>query len=121
MDATNPKDLIGEKKPPVGLIPPAALIYEAEVMRLGASKYGPYNWRDKKVRYTVYVNAALRHLLSALDGEEIDPESGMPHTAHVRACMGIILDAGANGCLIDDRPKAGKAAELIKEFTRKDS
>ena len=109
-DPTNPKDRIASAKPQLHLIPPAANLYEATVMELGAKKYGAYNWREKKVRYTVYISAALRHLAAALDGEELDSESGVPHTAHVRACMGILLDAKATGNLVDDRPPKGAAA-----------
>ena len=118
-DGSNPKDRIGLTKPPLRLIPAPALIKMAMVMGLGASKYGPYNWREKKVRYTVYLEAALRHVFSALDGEEIDPESGQPHTAHAMACMAIILDAQATGNLVDDRPTPGVTAKLIAELTKK--
>lgn len=116
-DGTNPKDRIGLTKPPLRLVPPAALIYMSRVMGLGADKYGPYNWREKAVRRTVYLEAALRHLLQALDGEDIDTESGMPHEAHAASCMAIVLDALAYGNLIDDRPVAGPAATLIAELT----
>lgn len=116
-DATNPKDLVGATKPQLHLIPPAAALYEAKVMALGAVKYGPYNWREKKVRLTVYISAAQRHLAQLLDGEDLDAESGQPHAAHVRSCMGIILDALATGNLIDDRPPVGAASKLIKEMT----
>ena len=34
-DTTNPKDLLGLKKPPLRLVPPAALIYLSRVMGLG--------------------------------------------------------------------------------------
>lgn len=89
-------------------------------MALGAEKYGPYNWREKEVRYTVYIEAAMRHLYSALDGEDNDPESGVPHVAHAAACAGIILDAMATGKLVDDRPTPGAAPKLIKELTESD-
>lgn len=118
-DKSNPKDLIGDTKPPLHLVPPALLISTSMVMKLGAKKYGPYNWRNNKVRRTVYLAAAMRHLLSALDGEDFDPESGEPHEANAAACMGIILDALATGNLIDDRPAKGKAAEMIRARTEK--
>lgn len=118
-NATNPKDILGDTKPQLHLIPPAANLYEAIVMKLGADKYGPYNWREKKVRYTVYISAALRHLAAALDGEEMDPESGVPHIAHVRACMGILLDAKATGNLVDDRPVPGASGLLLKHPLRR--
>jgi dATP/dGTP diphosphohydrolase len=113
----NPKDALGLKKPPLRLVPSSALFYMARVMGLGAAKYGPYNWRERKVRRSIYLEAAMRHILSALDGEDIDPESGVPHEAHAAACMGIVLDALATGNLVDDRPVKGAAARLIAEHT----
>jgi phosphomannomutase len=107
------------KKPPLHLVPPALMIYVSKVMALGARKYGPYNWRDKKVQRTVYLSAALRHILQALDGEDLDTESGQPHEAHAAACMGIILDAQSCNCLIDDRPIKGNAAKLLADLTEK--
>jgi hypothetical protein len=116
-DTSNPKDAFGLKKPPLRLIPAAAKLYCARVFGLGAKKYGAYNWRTKDVRLTVYLEAAERHILAKLDGQDLDPESGMPHEAHAMACMAILLDAAAIGKLIDDRPPAGAAAKLIAELT----
>ena len=113
----NPKDRIGETKPPLHLIPPAAEIQEAIVMGLGARKYGPFNWRSANIRATIYIAAAKRHLAQWLDGQDGDPESGVSHLAHARACLGILLDAAATGHLIDDRPEPGAASELIARFT----
>jgi hypothetical protein len=48
LDTTNPKDAFGLKKPPLRLIPAAALLYMARVFGLGATKYGPYNWRRSR-------------------------------------------------------------------------
>jgi hypothetical protein len=117
--STNPKDMIGLTKPPISLVPPAMLIHVSKVMQHGAQKYGRANWREKSVRYTVYMDAAFRHLIAAIDGEDSDPESGQPHEAHAAACMGIVLDARATGNLIDDRPKPGAAARLLAENTEK--
>jgi hypothetical protein len=119
IDRTNPKDLIGDTKPQLHLVPSPALVSLAKVMELGAKKYGAYNWRQNKVRATVYISAAMRHITSALDGEEVDPESGQSHYAHAAACMAILLDARATGNLIDDRPTPGCTARLIKELTVK--
>jgi hypothetical protein len=113
----NPKDLEGMKKPPLRLFPPAAIIFGSRVMELGAKKYGPYNWRSKAVKHSIYLEAALRHILQALDGEKKDPDSGVPHEAHALSCMAIILDAMAHGNMIDDLPDPGPAAELIKQLT----
>lgn len=118
-DTTNPKDLIGDTKPQLHLVPPTSLVFLAKVMELGAKKYGPYNWRSKKVRETVYISAALRHLTSALDGAGDDSESGQSHYAHAMACLAILLDAKATGNLIDDRPTPGCTEKLLKDLTVK--
>jgi hypothetical protein len=121
VDKTNPKDLVGLRKPPLRLVPASAIIYISKVMGLGAVKYGPYNWRENRVRRTIYLEAAMRHILQALDGEDLDPESGVPHEAHAAACMAIVLDALATGNLIDDRPTPGAAAEVIANLTEDES
>jgi len=101
---SNPKTAFGIQKTPLHLVPPPALIAEAEVFGLGARKYGPYNWREHSVSSSIYQAAALRHLMAWWEGQDIDPESGQSHLAHARACLGILLDAAAHGRLNDDRP-----------------
>lgn len=116
---TNPKDLIGDTKPQLHLVPSTALVRCAKVMELGAKKYGTYNWRGNKVRRTVYISAAMRHLAQDLDGEQTDPESLQTHLAHAMACCAILIDAMETGNLIDDRPPVGATAKLIRELTVK--
>jgi Domain of unknown function (DUF5664) len=117
-DETNPKDRIGITKPQLHLVPPALTIHVAKAMENGEQKFGAYNWRAKKVRSTVYISAALRHLLAYLDGEDVAQDSKVHHLGHAAACMGIVLDAEATGNLIDDRPEKGAAARLIEQFTQ---
>ena len=110
----NPKDLIGVTKVPIlSVVPPASLIYEGVAMRDGAKKYGPYNWRAKKVVASIYVDALLRHVMDWWDGEENAPDSGAPHLGHAKACAGILADAIETGNLVDDRPLKGPAARLM--------
>lgn len=113
-EGINPKDAEGLKKAPLRLVPPSALVAMSRVMKLGGDKYGPYNWRDNSILYTVYIEAAMRHLLALADGEDKDPESGESHAAHVMACMGILIDAITVGVIKDDRYKSGKLPELLK-------
>ncbi len=111
-EGINPKDAIGAKKAPLRLVPPALLIETAAVMKHGAEKYGPYNWREQPVKLSIYIEAILRHALAVQDGQWVDPESGRPHFAHIAASAGIILDAAANnGLEYDIHP--GPAAELL--------
>lgn len=117
----NPKDAVAAAKPDLYLVPPALVIWVAKTMEHGARKYSKFNWRDedKKVRMTVYLSAALRHILALADGEDNAPDSGLPHAAHAAASLGIILDALACGTLIDDRSKPGPAGKLLERLTEK--
>lgn len=115
---TNPKDIVGAKKPDLSLVPPAAIIYMALAMEDGAIKYGPYNWRKNKVRARTYVAAMKRHIDAWLDGEECASDSGKPHLGHMMACGGILADAIETGNLVDDRPVPGSAARLIAKWTK---
>jgi hypothetical protein len=115
----NPKTAIGAKKVPLHLIPPAAKFHFATAMENGAAKYGPYNWRDKKVSVLTYLAAAMRHMDAYLDGEDLAADSGVHHLAHAMACFGIVLDAQSINMLVDDRPTKGASARLQEEYFRK--
>jgi hypothetical protein len=77
----------------------------AWVHKLGAEKYGPWNWRETGVCASTYVNAILRHLNAWRDGESLDPESGITHLAHIACSANILMDAEVCGKLQDDRNK----------------
>lgn len=121
-DERNPKDIAGQSKPQLHLIPSGALIEVAKVMMCGAEKYGPYNWRQKKVSHTAYISAAERHERSHLDGEDYDPVASRPeirHLASAAAGLLILIDAILTGNAIDDRPPAGVAGALINSDVKK--
>lgn len=114
--APNPKKAYGDKKLPVHLVPPALTLGTALNMGDGAEKYGAFNWRKSKVEAMTYVGALQRHLLSYIDGEDVDPESkrGATHLGAIAACVAILMDAGNNGQLIDNRPPRGNAGDVIR-------
>lgn len=91
-------------KCPMHLLPPVALREAAWAHGQGASKYGPYNWRESGVKCSTYYGAILRHLTTWADGHDTDPDSGRSHLAHIIASCNILLDADYNGMLEDDRP-----------------
>ena len=99
----DPKGVAGNKKAPLHLIPPTAMEKTAWAHKLGADKYGPYNWRNTRVCATIYIAAMMRHLNAWRDGEDLDPESGITHLAHVVASCNILMDAAACNTLEDDR------------------
>ena len=104
----NPKTAYGEAKTKLSDTPTIGIQKMGRVFTGGAVKYGRFNWRDHRVSATVYYDAAQRHLMAWFNGEDIDPESGEPHLAHVMACCNILLDAGEKGMLNDNRMTTGK-------------
>ena len=89
-------------KAPLSLIPQRALLAEAEVLAFGREKYGAHNWRAGMSLSRLY-DAALRHILAAAEGEEKDPETGLPHEAHARCCLGFIIELKETHPELDDR------------------
>jgi hypothetical protein len=59
-----------------------ALQAVSRVGTYGAKKYTPDGWRTVPDGAERYTDAMVRHLLSEADATE-DPESGLPHAAHV--------------------------------------
>lgn len=115
---TNPKDKICVFKMPLTLWPLIATIHGCLALLDGMLKYGRRNWRAAGVQAMVYVDAALRHILKWAYGEKIDPDSGVHHLGHALACLAILLDAEADGTLVDDREYNGAASlAVLKEFT----
>lgn len=118
IDDTNPKDRLGTKKVPVGMMyPNIARIETARVFAASALEYGAFNWRVKKVRISIYLDAIERHAMAMIAGEDIDPKSGKLHAAHINACTAIIMEARALGNLIDDRYERDPAAAVLAVYT----
>ncbi len=115
---TNPKDIAGEKKPALHLIPLNAKIVLAQAMKNGAEKYGPFNWRKLDIQASAYIGAAQRHIDLWWDcREENAKDSGIHHLGHAMATLAILYDALVNQKVIDDRPPPSRASELMDEHT----
>lgn len=115
---TNPKDAIGSKKAGISNVPAQVVAELGLAMLEGAAKYGRHNYRIAGVRASVYYDAAMRHLMAWWEGEDIDPDSGLPHVVKAMACLAVLRDAQINNKLIDDRPplpRQGWVAELNKK------
>lgn len=100
----NPKDLVGARKPGLSALPLPPVAEAGVVCQLGAQKYGRHNWRRDAVVSSAYFDGAMRHLVKWWEGEDIDPESGVSHLAHILAGIAILRDAQMRGQMIDDRP-----------------
>ena len=101
-------------KPPIGLISRYALEQEALVMEHGAHLYGRHNWRQG-LDVQRLLNAALRHILAANEGEDYDPDSGLLHLAHARCSIAFAMETIRNFPELDDRyipPEAPQDADF---------
>jgi len=102
--ATNPKDAVGTGKVPFSTVPSRVMAETGLAMLEGALKYGRHNYRVAGVRASVYYDAALRHLTAFWEGQDIDPDSGLPHIVKVIACMVVLRDSQVQENWVDDRP-----------------
>lgn len=122
----NPKQALGAKRVPLGLLPAVGVIEGAKAMEFGAyhagnkhTGYGPYNFRDTgSIDLMMYLDAIERHILRLRDGEDFAPDSKVHHMGHIIADAAIVLDALYNGNLKDNRPSAGSAAKVLDAFER---
>lgn len=113
---TNPKDAIGVRKLPIGLVPSTGINLAAVAFLEGAMKYGRYNWRVAGVKTSIYYDAAMRHMEKYWNGEECDWETEVPHLASALACIMIIVDAKACHKLADDRPPFADVNAQIRDL-----
>jgi hypothetical protein len=101
----NPKHYAAARKVPFNDIPMAVVAEVAMVFRLGANKYGAFNYRKDAVRVSDYVAALKRHLTLFEDfGQDIDPESLLGELSHMAATAMVLRDAQLRNMMIDDRP-----------------
>lgn len=71
------------------LLPVYVLEGIARVFTWGAKGYGDWNWR-KGIKLSRLYGATLRHVFAFWKGEDLDPESGLPHLDHA-LCSIIML------------------------------
>lgn len=115
---TNPKDLVASDKMPFHVWPTTATFMGGLGMLEGMLKYGRSNFREKGIRVTVYTDALERHIHAFKAGEDIDPESGLPHLAKILSCAAVLLDASVLGNITDDREyKGGGYLALVDAWT----
>ena len=102
----DPKGVAAQGKPHMSTVPVAVLREIAQGMGEGADKYGFHNWRHTQggVYATVYYDAAMRHLLAWIAGEDVDPDSGINHVTKAITSLVVLRDATIHNQVADDRP-----------------
>ncbi|MGZ6587123.1 MAG: dATP/dGTP diphosphohydrolase domain-containing protein [Solirubrobacteraceae bacterium] len=105
--AVNPKDQAAEaeERCPLDLLEPAADEAIARALANGRDKYRLRNFTDpnNRISYRVYLAAMRRHINALLRDEDLAPDSGLHHLAHVGANVHVLMAAMEAGTLVDDR------------------
>jgi hypothetical protein len=97
-------------------VPTAIIYWIAEAFADGAKKYGPFNWRLKKISATVYYAACMRHLTAWYEREDVAPDSKLHHLKHAAACIAMIADVEGTELFNDDRPPKRPAPITTQEI-----
>lgn len=95
-------------KPRMDLLDPSFTEGVASVLTFGAQKYAADNWRGG-IQYSRTIAAIHRHLASIQKGEDIDPESGLPHVYHIGCNVQFLGWMMQNRPDMDDRWKPNEA------------
>jgi hypothetical protein len=108
-----------DEKSPLDLLEHAADLEVARALQTGAVKYGKKNYRTIPIFASTYGAALRRHVGAWLSGEDLDPESGLSHLAHVGANLHVLYGAIESGTFVDDRGpgQAGRAAVAVRRPT----
>jgi hypothetical protein len=115
---TNPKDALGIKKAPFSTVPAQVVGELGLAMLEGACKYGRHNYRVSGVRASVYYDALGRHITAWWEGQDIDPESGLPHIIKAMACLAVLRDSQIQGNWVDDRPPANPNPNWVADLNK---
>jgi hypothetical protein len=95
-----------DEKTPYALLDPLYLELTAKVLQFGAKKYAAWNWA-KGMDWSRVYSALQRHLNAYWGGEELDPETGLPHLACASCCLMFLMRYQSNALGTDDRHQFG--------------
>jgi hypothetical protein len=86
------------------LIDGGSLTDLARVYTFGARKYTDRNW-EKGIQWSRVFGAVMRHMWAFWNGQDLDPETGLPHTIHAAWGCFALTNYLRNRKQFDDRPK----------------
>lgn len=110
----------GSKPSQLGWVDPAALKVLGEVAGKGAEKYGDGHNFLKGYDWQLSYDAMMRHMMAFWSGEDADPETGLPHTAHAAWHALALTSFQLHGLGADGRwsTKRRAEAERVSEITK---
>ncbi len=113
---TNPKDLIGLRRPRSWISVSWHVLREVSVAMLeGAFKYGRHNYRPAGVLASIYCDAAIDHITRFWEGQDNDPDVtfvdkatgrkvALSHITKAITSLIVLRDSMITGNWVDDRP-----------------
>lgn len=93
-----------QDKPDLSLLSSVWIYGVGAVLTFGKKKYDAHNWR-KGLQLSRLLAAALRHIFAFLNGEDRDPETGLPHLDHASCCLMFAREMWSTRPDMDDRFK----------------
>lgn len=88
------------------LLPMRPLKDIAEILTIGAEKYGAENWRTgEPIAHSRHFAGIQRHLMAYWSGEDYDPETGKSHLAHAACGLLFYMELAKSHPEKDDRCK----------------
>ena len=90
-------------KLPYHLMPADAVEEVVRVLQFGAEKYGERNW-ERGLDHSRCYAAIHRHAAAYWQGQDVDEDSGLLHTAHIATNGLFLLSHQLRGIGVDDRP-----------------
>lgn len=85
-------------------MPPHAIKEVAKVMTIGGLKYGERNWEQGQ-KWSIPIASMMRHFQSMMLGDDVDPETGCLHAAHIAANAMFVCEYAKTYPQGDDRFK----------------
>ena len=89
------------------LIPPEAIEAYVSILTVGATKYSDRNW-EKGMSWSRCFASLMRHAWAWARGEDLDPETKLPHMAHVAWNALALVTYASRKIGTDDRPTGNK-------------
>lgn len=89
------------------LVPVTPIQELARVLEFGARKYSPNGWRAG-MAWNRVMDSCERHIGAWKQGEDTDPETGLPHLAHALCNLAFLLEYAQTHPELDDRYKQEK-------------